>query len=304
MTKYLVTGASGLIGSALVRRLLQDPDATVCACSRKPGALPNDRLIHAAWPTTDGDRAALLDGIDIVMHCAAMTPSRGSNDIAELQRVNCDATVDLARQAAKSGADRFLFVSSAQVHGSATKDAPLTEESPFNPQTPYAQSKWQAERGLLALAAETGLSVTIVRPPLVYGRGAKGNLTRLANLAALGLPLPLGGIGNQRSLIALDNLIDFLALSAGHPAAAGEVFLVSDGHDLSTGDIIRHIAADSGKRLRLFRLPVALLRSVLSSIGRAGDAERLFGSFRIDSSKACTLLGWDPVVTPDTVSWV
>lgn len=302
MVNYLVTGASGFVGSALTERLLREPEAHVAASSRGSGRPPSDRLLPVISAVHDGDWRRQLANVDVVIHCAGLTPAHGSETKRALLQANRDATVNLAAQAATSGVRRFVFVSSAQIHGAVTQGRPIDEKSAADPRSPYAESKWEAEQQLRTLAAETGLSVTIVRPPLVYGRGAKGNLAQLAKLAGLGLPLPLAGIGNRRSLVAVDNLTDFLVRCANRPEAGGETYLLSDGRDLSTTDIVRFLAGKAGPAPRLFRMPIGLMRTPLTWMGRSGMAESLFGSFEIDSAKARET-GWVPSVTPDTAVW-
>ncbi len=303
MVTYLVTGGSGFVGRALVEKLLEDDAARVVATSRaglngQRSRLDN-RRVDALSASTDWTDA--LKGVDVLFHCAAETPGKRS-DPASLMAANRDGTFALARQAATAGVIRFVFLSTAQVHGVSTHGKPFNEKSSPNPQSPYAVSKWEAEAGLLEIAKETGLAVTIVRPPLVYGLGVQGNLAQLAKLANLGVPLPFASVANQRSLVALDNLVDFLCHSAHHPNACNETYLVSDGQDLSTGEILRHVAGD--RRVRLFRFPTAPVQALLKMAGRGGIAERLLGSFQIDETKARNQTGWAPVVTPDTARWI
>lgn len=303
MVTYLVTGGSGFVGRALVEKLLEDDAARVVATSRagpngKRPRLDNKR-VDALSESTDWTDA--LKDVDVVFHCAAETSGKRS-DPANLMAANRDGTFALARRAATVGVTRFVFLSTAQVHGVSTHGKRYNEMSPPNPQSPYAVSKWEAESGLLEIAKETGLAVTIVRPPLVYGPGVKGNLAQLAKLATLGVPLPFASVANRRSLVALDNLVDFLCYSAHHAAASNETYLVSDGQDLSTGQIMRHVAG--GRRVRLFPFPIAPMQALLKMAGRGGIAERLLGSFQIDGSKARKQTGWVPVVTPDTAHWI
>lgn len=302
MVTYLVTGASGFVGQALMEKLLEDEAARVVATSRAGLNWQNPRLDNRRIGTLSAstDWTDALRNVDVVFHCAAETPGKRS-DLASLMAANRDGTFALARQAATVGVTRFVFLSTAQVHGVSTQGKPYDEMSPPNPHSPYAVSKWEAEEGVLEIAKETGLAVTIIRPPLVYGPGVKGNLAQLAKLANLGVPLPFSSVANQRSLVALENLIDFLCHSAHHPAACNETFLVSDGQDLSTGEILRHVG---DRRVRLFPFPTAPMQSLLRMAGRGGIAERLLGSFQINGTKARNQTGWVPVVTPDTARWI
>ena len=158
-------------------------------------------------------------------------------------------------------------------------------------------SKWEAEQALWDVSVKTGLEVVVVRPPLVYGPGAKGNLARLLKLVRSGLPLPLGAVQNKRSLIGLDNLVDLIIRCADHPAAAGQTFLVSDGEDLSTPDLLRHMAEAMGRSARLLPVPVPLLRLAGSALGKRAEIDRLVGSLQIDSSHTRRVLGWTPPVS-------
>ncbi len=304
MVAFLVTGGSGFVGRALVQKLLEDGDARVVVSSRGAAKGGDARLEHRRIAALDAetDWSGALQGVDVVFHCAAVTPGDPGDD-ADLLRTNRDGTLNMANQAAASGVKRLVFVSTAQVHGNVTNGRAFTEASPPDPQSDYAASKWEAERGLEQLAQESGMPVTIVRPPLVYGPGVKGNLAQLAKLTRLGLPLPLAAVDNRRSLIAIDNLTDFLRQCSVHPAARNETYLISDGPDLSIGEILRHIAHGDGRRVRLFAFPTEVMKGALTLAGRRGISDRLFGSFQIDASKARRQTGWSPVVTPDTARW-
>ena len=212
--------------------------------------------------------------------------------------MNTAATRRLASLAVQAGAKRFLFLSSIGVNGVFTSVSQRFNhcDEP-NPLEDYAISKWEAEQALWEISAKTGLEVVVVRPPLVYGPSAKGNLARLLKLVRLGLPLPLGAVQNKRSLIGLDNLVDLLTRCVDHPAAAGQTFLVSDGEDLSTPDLLRHMAAAMGRSARLIPVPVPLLRLAGSALGKQVEIDRLVGSLQIDSSYARQVLGWTPPVS-------
>ena len=292
----LVTGASGFVGTALLRQLRAE-GVPVIAAYRRPPVEP------APWPVVEvGDiqlstdwRGALHKARQIV-HLAArahVTRRPGTAAFAEFRRVNVDGTLELARQAAAAGVRRFVFVSSVKVHGEASAPGrPWRADDPPAPTGPYAVSKHEAEVGLRRLAGQTGMELVIVRPPLVYGPSAKGNFRRLSQLARHGVPLPLGAIANRRSLIGLENLIDFLGVSLRHPEAAGRTFLVSDGQDVSTAHLYRRLVVAHGRTPRLPALPPALLQAAATMLGAAGAWQRLCGTLQVDAEAAGEQLGW------------
>ena len=226
---------------------------------------------------------------------------RAADPLAEFRRVNVAGTLNLARQAVAAGAKRLVFVSSVKVNGEATLPGqPFKPDDTFVPQDPYGRSKFEAEVGLRALAAETGLEVAIVRPPLVYGPGVKANFAAMVRWLSLGVPLPLGAVvHNRRSLVALDNLVDLLLLCAKHPAAANQTFLASDGEDVSTADLLRRIGVALGNPARLLPMPVGVLKLGAAALRKADVAQRLLGSLQVDISKNRQLLGWQPPVSLD-----
>lgn len=279
--RVLVTGARGFVGSAL------------CRCLR-------DRR----YTVIEGQRGAPLlaaMGVDVVVHLASRVHMMGetADDVLPLYRAaNTEATLDLARQAAAVGVRRFVFVSTVKVNGEGENRA-YRESDPPQPTDPYAISKWEAEQGLRQIAATSGMQVVIVRPPLVYGPGVKANFLAMMRWVSRGLPLPLGAIDNRRSLVALDNLVDFLLTCCTHPAAANETFLVSDGDDLSTSELLRRMAAALGRPARLLPVPGALLTAAASLLGKGKVARRLCGSLCVDSAKARRVLQWSPPITVD-----
>lgn len=285
--RCLVTGASGFVGSALLPRLAAEGwQARGVSRSNGPGL---------------GERAdwrALLEGCDAVVHAGArvhVMRERASDPLAAFRAVNRDGTLALARQAAQAGVRRFVFVSTAKVHGEHSPPGrPFRADDPLAPADPYAISKAEAERGLLELAAGTVMRVTIVRPPLVYGPGVRGNFLTMLQWIERGLPLPLAAIDNRRSLLALDNLVDLLALCVAEQAPVDRSLLCADGEDLSTPALLRAIAAALGLPARLFPVPAGLLRLGAGLVGRSAMAARLLDSLQLDIAPTCDALGWRP----------
>lgn len=301
----LITGGTGFLGKALVCNILTDERMNVVSAVRKL----SEQLPSEAEQTVVGDLLAktdyayVLKNIDVIVHTAARVHVMEENvadPLAEFRKVNVEGTLNLARQAAEAGVKRFVFISSIKVNGESTVEGqPFTPDNTYITTDPYGVSKREAEQGLLALAQETGLEVVMIRPPLVYGPGVKANFLKMIQTIQKGVPLPLGAIHNQRSLIALDNIVDFIVLCMHHPKAANQTFLISDGEDVSTSDLLRKVGKALGKPARLMPVPVGLMRFVAKLLGKQAVAERLFGSLQVDSSKARDLLGWKPVVSMD-----
>lgn len=299
--KVLVSGATGFVGTALMQRLFDDSGMQPIAMVRQGrGSLSHDIDVLEAGPMEACDvQAADLRGIDVAVHLAARAHVLDESDaqsLAVFRRVNVAGTLHLARQAAEAGVRRFVFVSSIGVLG-RQGERPFLVSDPPNPQEPYAVSKREAEQGLAILGNETGMEMTVIRPPLVYGPGAPGNFGRLQRLVASGLPLPLGAIANKRSFVGLDNLVDLLVRCLDHPAAPGQTFLVADGQDLSTPELVRLMAEAMGRPPRLVPVPVSLLRLAGRLTGKGAEVERLCGSLRVDDSETRRVLDWAPPVS-------
>ncbi|GGY76490.1 UDP-glucose 4-epimerase [Marinobacter zhanjiangensis] len=239
-----------------------------------------------------------LASADVVVHCAArvhVMADSAADPLTEFRRVNVDGSLDLARRAAEVGVRRFVFISSVKVNGEHTDYRPPFEaDEPPGPEDPYGISKREAEDGLRALARETGMEVVIVRPPLVYGPGVKGNFRSLLKLARLPIPLPFGVIENRRSLVYLENLVDFIVCVAQHPQAANETFLVSDGKDMSTTQLLRVLRRSTGSAAMLLPVPVVCFWWAGALLGKKPLVQRLCGSLQLDISKARQLLSWSP----------
>jgi nucleoside-diphosphate-sugar epimerase len=243
-----------------------------------------------------------LAGVDAVVHLAArahVLHETSAEAFALYRAVNTLGTLALAEAAAAAGVGRFVFVSSVRVHGARTTGAPFTEASPLAGEDPYGRSKAEAEAGLAQLACGTRLEPVVLRPPLVYGAEARGNFARLVKLVASGIPLPLGAVHNRRSLLYVGNLVDAIVRSLDHPEAAGQTFLVSDGEDVSTADLVRRIGRALGRSVRLIALPPALLRLGGTLAGRGDDVTRLIDDLVVDSSHIRRTLDWTPPYTLD-----
>ncbi len=313
----LLTGSTGFVGSALAWALLARGHGVRCAVrsvepSTQLGVSKHSVAVDDITAVTNW--SAALAGVDCVIHCAARAHVMHETELAALaayRAVNVQGTRRLAEQAVASGVRRLVFLSSVKVNGETTDGLPSPFGSPWAvgpssgagtdkdaaPEDPYGLSKWEAEQALWEVFAKTGLEVVVVRPPLVYGPGVEGNLVRLLKLVRSGVPLPFGAVQNKRSLIGLDNLVDLLIRCIDHPEAAGQTFLVSDGEDLSTPDLLRQMAAAMGRSARLFPVPVSLLRLAGSALGRRAEIDRLVGSLQIDSHHTRQVLGWTPPVS-------
>lgn len=312
--KVLVTGATGFVGTALLQRLSGEDGCAVRASVRTAGASLAHGIERVVVPDVgpDSQWQEALAGCDVVVHLAArvhVMSEKNADPLAEFRRINTYGTANLARQAARSGVRRFVFVSSIKVNGEATAPglAFMPDDRP-DPQDAYSVSKHEAEVALRDLVATGcgcsstacgGMEVVIVRPPLVYGPGVQGNVLFLLRAISSRALLPLGAIHNQRSFIALDNLVDLLVACVHHPMAANQTFLASDGHDLSTTEFVRRIASAMGKPARLLRVPSWLLQFGAKLVGKGAQADRLCGNLQVDISKARELLGWVPPVNVD-----
>jgi len=300
----LVTGANGFIGNAIINGLRANQlyvRGVVRSMSGK--RLPGVEYAVINGMDTETDWTAILYGIAAVIHTAArvhITNGDVQDSIAELRRVNVDATLSLARQSAVSGVRRFIFISSIKVNGQGKfLNHPYDENDIADPVDPYEITKYETEIGLYHLASKTKMDVVIIRPPLVYGPGVKANFLSMMKWIYKGIPLPLGSVHNKRSLVALDNLVDLIVTCVDHPAAANQTFMVSDGEDLSTTELLQRMGEALGKPARLFPVPIGLLKTAATLIGKRDMAQRLLGSLQVDISKTREVLGWIPPVSVD-----
>ncbi len=292
-----VTGATGFIGQALCDALAASGRPLRRIVRARAAGLPDAVAVGDIGPATDW-RAA-LQGAGCVVHLAARTHvmrESATDPLAEYRRANVESTVRLARDAAAAGVRRLVFMSSIKVNGESTQ-RPYTEADPPRPEDAYGVSKWETEQALAEVASATGLEIVVLRPPLVYGPGVKGNFLRLMRFVERGVPLPLASVANRRSLVYVGNLADAVVAAIDSPAAAGRTFLAADAEDLSTPDLVRGIAQALGTRARLLPCPAALLNLAAALAGRRADAERLTGSLQVDASALRRDLGWQPRLT-------
>jgi len=314
MKKIFVTGAYGFIGKSICETLVLN-DKTVIGIVRNLDLSRNlDKVTYL--PVGDiGLETNLKDtlvGIDCVIHCAGKIPDRNKIENDQLKAyhlANVEGTKQIALQAVDAGAKRLIFLSSIKVNGENTYDncnvtnkidyikKIFTHNDIASPEDLYAKSKLQAEKVLWEISSRTGLEVVVVRLPLVYGYGAKGNLASLIKIVRSGIPLPLSFVKNQRSMIGIDNLVDLLVQCIDHPKASGKTFLASDGEDLSTPELIKLIASSIGRRANLFPLPIFMLKFLGSVFGRSEEINRLVGSLRIDNSYTKEILNWTPPIS-------
>ncbi len=300
----LVTGANGFVGKRLLSQLGSQKLAFVAA-TRHGGLLSGGiESVGMGDINSQTDWSRHLVGMQCVIHLAGrahITTGSSPSEIEAFRRVNLEATERLARQAASLGVKRLVYLSSVKVNGEFTrKGSPFNADDIPTPEDAYGTSKHQAEQGLRQIAAESGMEVVIIRPPLVYGSGVKANFESMMRWLSLGLPLPFASVTeNRRSLVALDNLVDLIVTCLHHPAAANQTFLVSDAEDLSTADLLRRLGVALGKPARLFHMPLSTIECTAGTLGKLGLYRRLCGSLQVDITKTTHLLGWSPPVSVD-----
>ena len=311
--KVLLTGATGFLGGALLKYLVKADQYALVAAVRSLSSPLNvmceSIIVGDISAKTNWEQAVF--NVDVVIHTAARVHIMSESAVDSLTafcEVNARGTLNLAQQATEAGVKRFIFISSIKVNGEGTclpTDAGcegvacFTAEDTFIPVDPYGASKYNAEQGLLALAQKTGMEIVIIRPPLIYGPAVKANFALMMKWVGRGVPLPFGAINNKRSLLALDNLVSFIAHCIHHPKAVNEVFLISDGEDVSTTELLNKVARALGKKSLLLPIPVSWLKFAASLMGKDEAANRLLGSLQVDSSKAHELLDWKPVISMD-----
>ena len=302
--KVLVTGATGFVGSALMSALVTEPHIEARGAARSGSE--QDRATAPIYGVGNIDAKTnwqpCLEGVDAVVHLAArahVLQESCKDPLSVFREVNVQGTINLAKQCIEAGVKRFVFVSSIGVNGNTT-ERPFTEFCEPKPHADYAISKFEAEQQLTALLENASMELVIVRPPLVYDAAAPGNFRRLLAFVSKGLPLPFGMLENKRSMVSRTNLVDILKLCLTHPAAANEVFLAGDGEDFSTSEIVTLLAKGMGKSATLIPVPLFVLRTASTLLGRRGMYVQLCESLQVDSSKIRQLLGWKPKTNAQT----
>jgi len=301
--KILLTGASGFLGKGIIRYFETKPEHQLYMVFRKNNLGSNERHFSVGNINGSTDFSTALSGKDVVIHTAGrahIMNDKSTSPLSVYREVNVEGTMNLARQSIKAGIRRFIFISSSKVNGDLTLGSNgFSELSVPNPKDSYALSKYEAEQGLLKLARASNMEVVIIRPSLIYGPGVKGNFATLIRVVKLGFPLPIALINNKRSLIALDNLVDLISTCISHPYAVNQIFLASDGEDISSLNLIKKISVAFDLNLNIFPVPITMMKVAAKLTGRGLIADRLFGDHRVDISKAKKTLNWKPIITID-----
>ncbi|MDA6067163.1 NAD-dependent epimerase/dehydratase family protein [Idiomarina abyssalis] len=300
LPKVGITGASGFVGKALIQRLLDDGYETLCLGRRDT----TERTSFCKFDISDQfDVTEDLRAINVLVHCAArahVMNEQSENPLKTYRKYNTDSTIRLAEQAASAGVSRFIYLSSVKAVGeSTTNREPYRYDSVLAPEDAYGISKADAERGLLDIVKNSGMEVTIIRPPLVYGPGVKANFAAMLKLARKNLPLPLGSIKNQRSLVAIDNLVDLIVTCTTHRSAGNNTFMVSDGRDVTTPELLSAMTKAYGKSPKMIKFPPKLLALLATALGKKSISDRLLDSLAVDIEHTRSTLNWEPKVNMD-----
>ena len=303
MLTTLITGSTGFVGRALMARLGQCCGVRPIAGLRIASVLPGDQAFRVLGDLVkDGIDLQVVRGVDVVVHLAArvhVMNERAVDPLAAFRKLNVEGTHALLQAAASAGVRRFVYVSSIKVNGEYTQGAQrFSEEGAANPLDAYGQSKYEAETLVRSFCEAHDIEWVIVRPPLVYGPGVKANLAQLIKALGRNIPLPVGGLANRRSMVAVENLADFITCCVTDPRAANELFVISDGEDLSIAEIAHWLAQGVGSYSWRIPVPIAWLSTLLKLLNRQNLNQRLCGELRVDSSKAQHLLGWQPIISP------
>ena len=305
MTKILITGATGFVGRALFENLKFKKKYSIHLSTRanQEQLFEGEKAFNIGEIDANTNWKDALDGVDCIVHCAArahMTEKKQTDSLNAYRTINVDGTRNLAKQAVSIGIKRFIFLSSIKVNGEGTIASKSFKYNDISqPEDAYGISKWETEKALLEISKQTGLEVVIIRPPLVYGEGVKGNFFRLLDIVYKQIPLPFASVNNLKSMVAVDNLVDLIICCIDHPKASGKTFLVSDGEDLSTSDLIIKLSKFMDKSPRLFQVPQLIIQLIGRLVGKSLEVKRLLGSLRVDNSYTREILGWSPALSLD-----
>jgi len=298
--RVLLTGASGFLGQALIEKLANCPDIDLRATTSgeiSPAVANNISCYRGFDLAKELNWEPVLNNVDVIIHTAArvhVMDETSADPLAEFRKINVDGTINLATQAAKSKVKRFIYISSIKVNGESTTNKPFHADDMPAPEDAYGVSKQEAEDKLRELAARTGMEVVIIRPPLIYGPGVKGNFQKMIRLLNKGIPLPLGSVKNKRSFVSIDNLMSLIVVCLDHPQAANETFLISDGEDLSIAELLKKIGQLMNKRVYLLPLPHNILKLAALLLRKKTIFQRVCGSLQVDINKNSQLLNWKP----------
>jgi len=303
--RVLVTGSSGFIGGAILAKLVDMERYQLRTAGRSKPKNTSRDIDHVVIQdfSSDAKLADAVKDVDVIIHAAArvhVLQESSTDPLTEYRAVNLKGSMNLAQLGVEAGVRRLIFISSIKVNGESTEPGkPYTADDVPAPVDPYGVSKYEAELGLMHIAEKSGLEVVIIRPVIVYGPGVKANFLSMMNWLSKGIPLPFGSVPNKRSFLAVENLVDLIATCIDHPGAANQTFLVSDGEDLSTTELLRRMALALGKPSRLLPVPSGLLKTGARLLGKSDIAQRILGSLQVDISKTKKALGSVPPVGVD-----
>lgn len=299
MTKILITGSTGFVGKSLVPALVEAGYDLRCLVSQKQEWIHTEQIVIGRIEEQQ-DWSVILEGVDVVIHLAArvhLMKDTATSPLDEYLKVNCEATKNLAKQAAQHKVKRFIFLSSIKVNGEATQpQKPFTEEQMPQPEDPYGISKWEAEKALMEIAQTTPMEVVVLRPPLIYGPGVKANFLKMIKLVEKGFPMPFGKVSNRRSFLYIENLVSAIIAVIESPKAANQTFLVSDDEPLSLSALLKGLSVGLEVNVQLIPLPSSLLRLIFIILGRRNLSSRLLDSLEISQQKMKNQLGWKPPI--------